>query len=95
MGVAEEDGRALLATLEHGVEHMHRGVGVEIRRRLVEDHDVVTGQEHSGQSEALRLAAAHPRPASAELAVQSGGQGGEPLVESHRMQCLAEFVVAR
>ena len=57
-------------------------LGVEVRRRLVEDDDRGVLQQHARDGQALLLAARHPVPALADQGVVAVGQAGDQVVDA-------------
>ena len=87
--VCDDDRRP---TGERGIEgalHRHLGLGVEVRRRLVEDDDVGRLEQQPGDRQALLLAATQPVAAVSDNGVEALGQVVDEVTDLCRPKAAA------
>ena len=86
--------RPLQRDVERGL-HERLVLGVEMARRLVEDHDRGVLQQHARDRDALLLAARQPVAALADDGVVAVGQRGDDVVDLRGAARRLELVLRR
>ncbi len=75
--------------------HMGLVFGVEMTRRLIEDHDRRILQQHAGDGEPLLLTTGQSVAALADDGVVPLGEFGDHVMDTSRFACGDQFVVGR
>ena len=82
--VRDDDRRPTLQEHRQRTLHVHLGLRVEVRRRLVEHDHGGIGEERPGEGHELTFTRGESATALARLGVEAVGQRSDPFVDAHR-----------
>ena len=93
--VGDDEGGAPGERLAQGALHGRLGLGVEVRRGLVQHHDVGRLEDEAGQGDALLLAAREPVAPLADDGVEAVGQLADQVADLRLGQGVQDLGLAR